>query len=82
MTESGKVHSNFTVIIIANFQKLVKHQSLYGIGETVCSRRPAVSNSDIFYYRIGTVSVFVNSISRFFGDFPLFFARFGPENFP
>ena len=27
MTESGKVHSNFTVIIIANFQETVKRQS-------------------------------------------------------
>ena len=28
MTESGKDHSNFTRIIIAFFQKTVKHQSL------------------------------------------------------
>ena len=32
MTESGKVHSNFTVIIIANFQETVKHQSLRNCG--------------------------------------------------
>ena len=32
MTESGKVHSNFTVIIIAKFQKTVKHQSLRNYG--------------------------------------------------
>lgn len=32
MTESGKVHSNFTSIIIAIFQETVKHQSLRNCG--------------------------------------------------
>ena len=32
MTESGKVHSNFTSIIIAIFQETVKHQSLQNCG--------------------------------------------------
>ena len=32
MTESGKVHSNFTSIIIASFRETVKHQSLRNCG--------------------------------------------------
>ena len=32
MTESGKVHSNFTRVIIAFFQETVEHQSLRNCG--------------------------------------------------
>ena len=32
MTESGKVHSNFTSIIITSFRETVKHQSLRNCG--------------------------------------------------
>ena len=38
MTASGKVHSNFTRIIIAFFQETVKHQALRNCGAEIVKK--------------------------------------------